>query len=223
MTTTQTVDTFINPDAIKAKIATGSITLAEVTRAIAKPESPALPVAVAPLPSKITVGQQKALTHLEEVYGVVQPEEVRALTDAEVVELMEERLTLDEVEKVATARKESIKTAVLNHIDTVVGDGPRNKEGHVLTPTKVESVDHQKAFSWEVSNRGGSIDAASLKALEESGDLSHDDYLALTDQVRVVNESKVMLALQKNPKLLDVLAKAVTGTSQVGSLYVRKA
>ena len=212
-------------DALRARLASGeSIKLVDITKAVATPEVVSVPDNI-PLPAQITIEQANAVARLHEVYGKVQPQEVRKLEPTEVNDLMEERLVLDEVESIAKVRKESIRTAVLNHIDSVIpesdGEG-RNKEGHLLVQARVHPSDHDKDFSWEVSNRGGTLDETALRALDASGAISHEDYLAMTDQVRVVNESKVLDMLRKKPELLDRIGEAVSPTSKVGSLYIRK-
>jgi hypothetical protein len=229
---TNTLQTFVKErNALKSKLAAGTLKLPDLTKALAQPEDPALPVKKVPLPAVITDEQEVALAELRKVYGKVVPTEARALTPVEVDALMTERLTLDEVEKLAKARKDAIRTTVLNHIDSeygtdtkdgyAVGDAASDKEGHVLCPTKVLSSEHGNAFSWEISNRGGTLDVSALKALDAEGRIDHTLYLEMTDQTRVVNENKVMLVLQAHPELIDVLGEAVTKTNQVGSLYVR--
>jgi hypothetical protein len=212
---------FVDRTALKKKVADGTIKLPEVWKALAVPAADE-PVAKAPLPAVITTAQQEALANLVEVFGKVVPTEARALTPEEVSYLMEERICLDQIDKLAEARKKEIRTTVLNHLDQDT-DGPKDKEGHVLTAGRASSPDHGKAFSWEIAQRGGGLDQASLLALVEDGTIDRSTYLEMTTQVRVVDENKVMLALKKHPELIDALGDAVTKTSQVGSLYVRTA
>jgi len=223
MTTTTAVDTHIDRTALKRKVADGTIKLPELWKALAKPEA----VEVAPqppLPAVITEKQSAALAHLPEVFGKVVPTEARLLTDFEVADLMDERLTLDEVAALAEDRKKEIRTTILNHIDQEVGDDetPRDKEGHVLTAAKVPAPAFGKTFSWELRNNGGTLNPDALLALVEAGTIDRQVYLDMTTQVRVVDENKFMLQLKKHPELIDVLGDAVTDTSQTGSFYVRK-
>ncbi len=207
---------------LRSKVAKGTITLDDLTKALAEPEPSALPVPKKPLPAVITSKQKEALERLEEVFGSVVPEEARSLNQFEVNLLMEERVTLDEVESLAKTRKASIRTTLLNHFDTETNDyAPEDKEGHKLIAAKAPSTTHGKSFSWEISNRGGTLDAEALKELDEAGLLDHDVYLSMTTPVRVLDEHKVMLALQKHPDLIETIGKAVTRTSKVGSLFVR--
>ncbi len=221
--TTSSLATFVTPE-LKQKLASGKVTVAELAKFLARPEEVVAEARV-PLPTAITPKQKDALERLELLFGTTAPEAVRTLTAFEIDCLMDERLTLDEVETMVKTRKADIRTIVLNHIDAENSqdtDSPRDKEGHILKESKLPPSSGQ-TFSWEVSTRGGTLEASALKALDESGELDHDDYLAMTDQVRVVNEAKVMELLKKKPELIDKLAQAVSRTSRVGSLYVRKA
>jgi hypothetical protein len=224
MTTTTLLESVLTPE-VRAKLASGKVTLTELTKFVAHPE--VFEVATGPpLPAVISPAQRDALHRLELIYGSVCPAEVRELTTDELDQLMDERLTIDEIATLVESRKSDIRTIVLNHVDAENADDeatPRDKEGHILKASKTQPTQQKKVFSWEVSNRGGTIDVAALKELDESGELAHEDYLAMTEQIRVVNEGRVLELLKKKPELLDTLAKAVSKTSQVGSLYVRKA
>jgi hypothetical protein len=68
------------------------------------------------------------------------------------------------------------------------------------------------------------LNAEDLKALVELGALPHETFLALTSQVRVVDEGKVMEAVRKDPTLLTTLSHATRVTRKgSGSLNERKA
>ena len=154
-----------------------------------------------PLPKVITRAQQEALATLPSVYGKVTPDESRILTSEEIKALYVERKTLDQAAKLAKARTEDIRTIVLNHLDEI-----------------------NEVFSWEIREGSPSLSAESLAALDAAGEIDHDLYLSLTDQVRVINEQKVLLALQKNPEVvLDILDRASSAGSKTGAFNVRKA
>jgi hypothetical protein len=223
MTTTTAIEPVIDRTALKRKVADGTIKLPDLWKALAVPE-PSEVVAQAPLPAVITDAQKAALAKLTQVFGKVVPDSVRALTDDEVSGLMDERLTLDEVEKLAKDRKAVIRTTVLNHIDSETEEETeRDKEGHVLRAAKVADPATGKAFSWEMRKHGGTLDPESLLALVEDGTIERSTYLAMTTQVRVVDENKVMLELKKHPELIDALGEAITKTGQTGALNLREA
>ncbi len=219
---TTDLEPVIDRSALKKKVAAGTIKLPDVWKALAVPEAAEVETQ-APLPAVITDTQKAALAKLTKVFGKVVPTEVRALTDDEVTDLMDERLTLDEVEKLAKDRKAVIRTTVLNHIDTETEEEvPRDKEGHVLRAAKVDDPAHGKSFSWEMRKHGGALDPEGLLALVEAGTIERSTYLAMTTQVRVVDENKVMLELKKHPELIDALGDAITKTGQTGALNLRE-
>lgn len=217
--------------AVERQLADGQIvSLADLKKALAKPAvQPPAPAKV-PLPKQITDTQRAALEILPTVFGMVVPAEKRALTPGELSLLHTERQTLDTVEKMAKARKDDIRTAVVNHLDVQAGDAPdafRDSEGHILKAAKVVIPGTDQAFSWEVRDgSGGDITDQALQDLAADPDspFTHDDYLAMTSQVRVVDEPKFLLHLRKHPELAAEIAKAITPQgAPVGSLYVRSA
>ena len=129
----------------------------------------------------------------------------------------------DGYEAFAKDRKAVIRTTVLNHIDSETEEETeRDKEGHVLRAAKVADQATGKAFSWEMRKHGGTLDPESLLSLVEAGTIERSTYLAMTTQVRVVDEKKVMLELKKHPELIDALGEAITKTGQTGALNLRE-
>lgn len=228
MTTTQDTEALSPTDTVREDVVrklafSKSVTLADVLKEIA-PKGASVVSKPVPLPPAISQAQEEALATLVQVFGSVVPETVRALSETEVGDLLLERRVLTEIETLAKDRKSDIRTTVLNHLDTVYADDPsipRDKEGHVLIKDTVETPDDSECFSWEIRNSGGDLDEARLKALEEQGVISHDDYLAMTEQVRVVNPNRVLEVLKAKPSLLDALAQATTPVTKTGGLYVR--
>lgn len=183
----------------------------------------------APAPTAITDSQRAALAQVTEVYGSVVPTERRSLTPAEVESLMAERLVLDEVKKMVEARSESLRTTVFNHLDVEAeaagvpeGTGV-DKDGHYILAGETVGTEAGKKFRREVRTSAPTLNADALKGLVDSGDLAHDDYLAMTTQVRVVDENKVMLTLKKRPELIGAVTKALRPARRNAALWVRKA
>ncbi len=223
-------------ESLQEKIREGKITLAEVVNVLTPTEPEKLPEAFkAPLPAVITTKVSKALEALPGQFGGVVPTERRLLSDEELVQILEERDTIDIILKALKDRKDkSIRTTVLNHIDVALedelseerlGELERDPEGHYYYAEKVNVAYTGKAFSWEVQDGSSNLSPDKLKALDEAGEIDHDLYLSITDQVRVVNEQKVLLAMSKQPEaVLAAIQKASTaGTRKKGSLYVRNA
>jgi hypothetical protein len=203
----------------------------ELLRKLSPAVAPRAEIEVLDLPdvSPLSDDQKAALVKLPLVYGKVVPDTVRALEPAELQSLLEERYVLDEIEATIKKRKESIRSAICNHIDKQHEgeDGvERDDKGHVLIKEKVKVTGQPKCFSLELRTEAPEATAEGLKALADDPEFSeftHDDYLEMTVPARVVDEHRVMLALRKNPVLLRALAKATRPGRTTASLYVRKA
>lgn len=208
---------------IKKKLIQGQVTANQIVELLTPKSESIAPVPKVPEAPAISKDQAFALQKLTSIFGAVAPTTARALEEMEVERLMDERLTLDQIADLVGNRKDDIRTIILNHIDsTTEEDVPLDKDGHKLRATKVGSYEG-KTFSWEVREGSGTIDAARLQELDEAGEIDHEDFLAITEPVRVVNETKLMTALKKKPELLEVLGKAVTKKNPVGSMNVRNA
>ena len=211
-------------DELDRKIRAGTIKLADVVAKVGPPSEAIEKPVKLPVPAAITSAQTSALEKLSKVFGKVVPKTKRVLTRPEIKDLYEERVTLDSIEKMAKKRKEDIRISVVNHFDTnaLAEDLPTDKEGHVLVANTVAVDDTDQAFSWEIREGVPSFSPSLLKDLDEKKEIDHDLYLRLTDQVRVVNEQKVMIELAKDPDtILDLIRKASEAGTPVGSLYVR--
>lgn len=237
MTTTETttastdIDTLVT--AAIEQVERGDIALKDLLKALS-PEAEAQPVpSEVPLPAEITDEEHVALDRVGEVYGSVVPAERRMLEPAEVHTLVEERLTLDTIEKMSKRRKEDIRTIIFNHLDVEVEESgidleaPRDKRGHYVVEGQViGQSDTPKKFKREVRESSPSISESALKALSEDPDVpdfTHEDYLAMTTQTRVVDENKIMLALKNKPELIHAISKAVTPGGKTAALTVRNA
>lgn len=211
------------------------VSLADLKKAMAKPAVRPEPPEKTPLPAVITDDERAALALLPLVFGQVNPDTKRKLTEPELTKIFEERQTLDTVEKMTASRKADIRTAVVNHLDEVSREAGLGEdtwfdsEGHVLKTAHVNIPGSKKCFSWEVREgnpSGLAISESSLRDLSLNPEIpfSHEDYLAVTSQVRVIDENKFILHLRKHPELLPEIAKAVTPAgAPVGSFYVRAA
>jgi hypothetical protein len=128
--------------------------------------------------------------------------------------------------------KEAIRTTFFNHLDVLAEqDGvakpdetPRDKAGHYLLAGEIRVEGGDFRMTREVKDPSVDLNADDLKALVDLGALPHETYLALTAQVRVVDEDKVMAAVRKDPELLKTLSHATRVTrAGSGSLNQRKA
>lgn len=184
-----------------------------------------------PVPATITDKAKAALNRLPKVFGKVVPTTRRMLEDQEVKDLVAERETLDEIEKMAKDRKEAIRTTVFNHLDVEfeakhadeVGETPREENGHFVVTGEIKVPGVDKRFTREV--RSGSVDLTSddLKALEAEGLITHQDFLDATEPIRYLNENKLMLLLKRKPELVRVIAPRIKTSKTTASFYMRKA
>jgi hypothetical protein len=226
-------DTQISTTAVVEQLKTGAIvSYADLVERIASaPTSAPIPAKVA-VARPVTAGITHALEVFTSVYGSVVPDEVRTLQPAELTLLATEREALDLVEKVAKARKDDIRTTVLNHHDLTVGgtlpEGSTpltEKDGHLVVSAKYAIPGSDKCFSVEAKEGSPSVDAAALKALAEDPDFeafTHADYLACTEQTRVLDENKALLHLRKNPEALEAFKAATSRSTPSVTFTTRK-
>lgn len=213
----------------------GTISLSDVLGAIAETkEVEILPAPeVLPIPMEITQEQREALDKVTEVFGKVVPAKRRALEPVEVAQLVEEKETLDQLKKMAEARHQNIRTTIFNHLDVEAEEEQlvdettlRDKDGHYILKGEVRGQkDTGMKFTRQVSNVSPKLDPEALKDLVDDPEVefSHEDYLAVTSQVRVLDENKLMLALKKNPRLILAISKATIAGGKNISMFLRKA
>lgn len=215
------------------KVNSGSVKLADLLKVLApppaNPETKPASVLAAVIP-KTTV---EALERLPEVYGSVVPTERRALTTVEVSSLMDEAQTIGSIEKTMAKRKADIRTTVFQHFDvTLEGtEGfdpdaePRDKDGFYVHEAKAETEPGQEyTFTREVREPAPSLSEKDLYDLidDESVEFTKEDYLAMTRQVRILDEAAITIALRKKPELVAALAKVLKPGTKTASFNTRK-
>lgn len=216
---------------VAARLNDGSISFDALLKAVA-PKEP-LPEAAKPVPSVavITHAQRAAIGRLNEVFGKVVPTAARKLQPAEVSDLVEEKRVLDQLKKLVEDRHEGMRTTVFNHLDIEAEEGGLtrrarlDKRGHFVLPGEALAAPGTgQKFTREVREGTIHLNHDTLKGLVDRPDLdfTHEDYLAMTTQVRDVDEHKIMLALKKKPSLINVIAEATERGAPVASLYLRK-
>ena len=190
----------------------------------------------------------EALLALPGVFGKVQPDSRRTLTADEVKGLWDERLVLKAIGDLLDSREEDIKTLVRHHLDVdaeesgravskavidpethkvIVEATPRDINGHYVLaapqqPERLNVPGTDQAFSREFRTGSISVDADLLLRLHEDGDLSREDYLSFTREVRVFDKAKALAAISKNPNLLGLLAKISRKGLASTSIQARK-
>lgn len=188
------------------------------------------------VPVRIT---PKVQTAVERIFAdvvqheVVEVTERRALTQTEIDALSDEREALDQIEKYIKARKEAHRAMVFNHFDIEIeGSLPKaeiakielDDKRHYLAPQEVHTSDGEKRFTREIRGGKPTLLAERLQELADSDDFDgfdHEDYLACTSAVRVLDEEKALLHLRKKPGIVAAWAAAAEPGKTTASFYRR--
>lgn len=223
------------------KIKQGEVDLDAIVEMVAKGRTPVSLPEVLPLPATITDEERAALEQLPEVFGTVVPEERRTLLPEETSLLLIERGTLMTIEKMAEKRKSDIRTTVLNHNDvrfeqehtddegnlTIPEDVERDKDGHYIVKGELRAEPgFSKRFSCETKSGKAGIDPKVIQALADDPDvdwITHEDYLAMTEQVRQFSPERAFLHLKKKPELVRAIREATVPGKPSISVNERKA
>jgi hypothetical protein len=214
--------------------------------ALAEPVvDPALPTF-----AEITDETKAAMAILPDVVGVVRPSESRVLTDEEVVALFKEQSAVRTVVSNLADIDENIKEIVRHHIDrkaeednrvvrkAVIRNGeivseatPRDQHGHYLLarkgePEQVVVPGTGMAYSQEYREGAAAIGNATVELLDlyDRGEITREQYLALTKSVRQYDETKAMAAMSADPETYIPIIATITHKPAAGqSLFIRKA
>lgn len=219
-----------NPTSAELAVIEKGASLPEVLRVISR-SATLVPADQRPadLPKLVLLGEdaQKAMDALRST-NLVQVDTRRSLTADEVNALLTERASLDALEAFVKARKEAHRSMVFNHLDIEVDGNPPadadlDDKGHWLVPGSLTVPGAAKKFTREIRQGSPSLTAEALAEVEDGETFTHEDYLACTTQVRVVDEAKVLLHLRTRPQIVDAIRKATSVGQTTASVYVRKA
>lgn len=191
-------------------------------------------------PTQITPEITEALKQLPEIFGQVNPDTPRILTRDELLKLASERRTISTLVAVLNKRKdEEIREITSTHLDLVeerdrgarradlVDDDGRvvstaselDARGHYAIKSEVPLPEIGMKINRTVTRRSAEISAARLKEAEEEGRITHEDYLALTSQVRVFDPEKARSRMAKLPlETIKVLREALVPGSVTTSI-----
>lgn len=221
MTATPATAALAPVSAVQTVLAKKGVTVADVIRAVQTPDSPGtdnLPVetSTVPLPKKVTTGDdvRTALTLAPSLLAAVRIVNTpRALTPTEQEahgKLLDAVKTIKSWVK--TIEEDLAKPTWFNHFDALAvkagqGDAPREKHGWLLT--KAEAIINGLGVkpTREPSSASVQIGAPGLKEAFVAGEITHQDYLAMTESVRVTNDHAVLAWLGKHPEKAGVIAK----------------
>lgn len=202
----------------------------------AKVAAPAKPVVA-------TADELIALRSLAELANqFVWPEERRELTASEQSRLIGLLSNYQRSKKYLDRLNEAMRTTAFLHLDAQAeangtakpDETPRDKDGFYLLEGEIAVEGRATKIKRQVTDPSVDLSEEMLRELVvndeldaiELGDagITHEQYLALTRRVRVVDEGKVMEAVREDPTLLVALAHAsrVTRRGSV-AMYERKA
>lgn len=214
-----------------AQIKEGAIvSMADLLEVVAPMAAP-VQVSAPTLPARLTEDELKAFTQLPSLYGKVMPASQRLLTQEEVKALVEERTALDAAEKAATRRKAEIRKMVFDHLDLEVkasgaSDAEVDGAGHFLVKGEILSPETGFRLTREVRNGSVDVPVAALADLAADPTVdwfTHQNYLDMTREVRVLDEAKVAILMRKAPETVARALKTVARRGQkVASCYQRK-
>lgn len=179
---------------------------------------------VLPAQVVLTPEQEKALKELPELLaGYVAPKERRELTPRERRSVLDLLPVLRDVETVAKAVRASLRTTVFNHGDVVLErEGkvdertPREKDGHYLVKDEDDFVlgGVPVAITRSVTAPKTTTTAEALLAnvAEKPSDtaITHKEYLAVTESVRVFEEGALLRYLAKHPERAKAFVAAMS-------------
>lgn len=214
------------------QILQGKMTLSDLIDAVVHP-TPKTVEKKPPVPQSLTPEVIEAIQRLPEVFGKTVVTADRALTNAELKAIVEERATIDKVLTPLTKRKdESIREVLANHMDHKA-ERDENRE---------ERTDAKGHYApWETQNlpvegtdlkvqrfaTGGKpkLTIAQIEALHAEGKIDRPTYLAITkkpEQPRVLDEDGLHKAIQKDPALFFLLASVAEPTTPTTTVKVVK-
>lgn len=174
-----------------------------------------------------------ALTVLPAVFAKKQVTEIRMLTPEELADLAEEQETIEAITKPLKTRLDAIKDSIRHHLDLRGVAG-----GRVTSETEVDANGHyvfakpqqpdilampgtSKVWSNQYSSGSVQIDGDKLLTMYETGEITREQYLAFTKEVRVFDEAKAMASMAKDPSLLVIFRKIIKKGRAGSALYVR--
>lgn len=212
-----------------SEIAKGKITLADLFQSVLRKPDAATPQKTPPVPPALTEKQKEALALLPEVYGKVVVTADRALRPSERAALVRERQVIDTLLAPLKKRKEeSIREVLSNDFDHMLSkeeqDAARlDAKGHYAVkqehPVEGTGLKAQRIVS------GGKprLTIEHVEALHAEGKIDRKTYLAITkkpDLPRVLDESGLHQAIQKDPRLFFLLGSVAEPTTPTTSIKV---
>lgn len=188
-----------------------------------------------PAPAQVPMTDELAgaLRVLPEVFAEIQPGTVRRLSDYELERLGVEQGAIDVILGVLGTRKEAVKEAIRNHLavqadaEGMVSEGielDAKSRPIVAQPGKPQTLPipgTNRMWSLEYRKPKVEIDTKYLDHLHAIGEISREDYLALTVEKRVFDEDKAFRSMAARPGLLRIFRRIVSKGRSSTALFVR--
>lgn len=157
------------------------------------------------------------------------PGEIRELTEDEQREAIEIFTDLKQGIAALGNFETAFKATFHNHLDAEAvrlgtdAGALQNKDGHLLVGGQLAPSGLSVLIRRELSGGGAaSLTLADLRDMEERGDITHKEFLALTTEgTRVVNSEAVMKHVRKVPEFTKVLKRYAKLTAATASINVR--
>jgi hypothetical protein len=237
--TTGTAIEQIAPGALALAQSGGPLSIADLADRLLRPPPLApldSPFPQPPAAKSVTDKLRASLRSVAAAFGGVQPTERRKLEAAEVKSLTDESSIITAITKPLGARLKDIQEIIRMHGDFIAEEqGMANErisggvgEGHWLaatpgSPFEIPVDGYEDAWQQRYVKGGVDTSIRALEALEEAGDITRKEYLAMTAEVRVLDETKMASFIHKNPERgLEILRKISTKGAPSASLYAPK-
>lgn len=211
------------------------VSVAEVVRSLqlAEREEPQAPVSKLPVAVVPNEDQHAALENLAAMLAETHwPQSRRALRVSEkphFLRLLRVTKTLKRL--VEGLERQALRPTWFNHFDCMAEhtgiaseDTPRNGDGWYLLADADNGIVHGEPTKATRELRRGqaTITVEDLQELEKDGEITHQDFLALTKQTRVIDEERFLTTLAQRPHLLPAIQQATTVAMPTAQLWSRK-
>lgn len=210
-----------------SEVMKGKISLADLFQRVAERPAPEVPDKKPPVPQKLSAEVLDAIKRLPDVFGKTVVTADRALTKEEAKAIVEERSVIDKVMTALKKRKEeSIREVLANHADHVLEKGLSEKavktirkdaKGH-YAPWDTQDIPVEGTdLKIQRFSTGGkpNLTIEHIEMLHAEGKIDRKTYLKITkkpDLPRVLDETGMHEAIQKDPKLFFLLASRAEPT-----------
>jgi hypothetical protein len=183
---------------------------------------------------------RKALKALPELFGQVMPDEVCKLDRHELKAVTDEAANLDVIAKEIKVRREAIQAIIRNHQDREAEEAENGlpagtqriaegaARGHWLLaspgkPYKTPVDGYADSWRQQMVKGEVSVSPAVLFDMAKSGQLTREEFLAFTREVRVYDAEKAQAFIRRNPvRGLSILARMTSRSAPSASLVSPK-